>query len=70
MSKPDMVTMAEDLENAFQAGSDSRMLTVIGSLVPQMQLSLSNASDRTLTYAAPQIAALAKRVGYLEAKRA
>ena len=65
MAEPLMVTQAAELRAAHQAGSDVRMLSVIHGLMPALMDALDAASDRTLTYSAPQIADLAKRVGWL-----
>jgi hypothetical protein len=60
------------LREAFQGGSDLDMLDIIGDAYGGLLLdlieALPTASDRTLTYAAPQLADLAIRVGALEGK--
>lgn len=67
---PVLVAKAQALREAFQAGKDEQMLAILmdGELLDDLCEALTGATDRTLTYAAPQIADLAKRVGYLEAE--
>ena len=76
---PAMVAKARDLAHAFQSGSDEAMLDIMrpagignitsGGLVGELMSALAQADDRTLTYAAPQLAALAERVGWLRHAR-
>jgi hypothetical protein len=70
---PELVALATDLKAAFQQGSDKNMLNILDDedeenrgLLRKLYSALYNADDRTLTYAAPQIAALAERLGWLE----
>lgn len=66
---PALVTDAQRLRAAFQKGSDVEMLSIIGDgyggLMCDLITALTHASERTLTYAAPQIATLAERVGWV-----
>jgi hypothetical protein len=59
--------MATELRAAFQRGSDIDMLAYIidGNMREMLVEALFSASDRTLTYSAPQIASLCERVGWL-----
>lgn len=57
-----------ELRAAFQKGSDAEMLEIIDAMALDLCTALISASDRSLTYAAPQIADLAKRLGPLENK--
>lgn len=63
---PELVTDAQRLRAAFQKGSDDEMLEILrGGMLGTLISALSNGSERTLTYAAPQIATLAERVGWV-----
>lgn len=67
--RPPLVQQAEKLRAAFQCGSDVQMLEVIGDgyggMLSDLMVALTHSSERTLTYAAPQLASLAERVGWL-----
>lgn len=67
MSEDLLVTLGKELRQAFQDGSDRRMLHIIkdkklGEEIAEM---LNSDNDRALTYAGPQIADLAVRLGYV-----
>jgi uncharacterized protein (UPF0276 family) len=66
--KPILVLFGEALRAAHQKGSDGEMLEMMveSNMVAEMCQELMASSDRTLTYAAPQIADLAIRIGWLE----
>lgn len=70
--KPGLVLFAEKLKEAFQSGSDDRMMSLInasGKDLSDLLAELIRKGDiRTLTYAAPQIASLADRLGWLTKK--
>jgi len=68
--KPHLVVQAQELREAFQAGNDERMMEILEQedMIRDLSDALVGGTERTLTYAAPQIAALAERVGYLEAR--
>jgi hypothetical protein len=68
--KPQLVVQAQELREAFQAGNDERMMEILEQedMIRDLSDALVGGTERTLTYAAPQIAALAERVGYLEAR--
>ena len=67
-AKPLLVMMAAQLQAAFQSGNDDAMLDIwyTGDMRGELDEALANMSDRTMTYAAPQIASLAERVAYVE----
>lgn len=67
-AKPLLVQMATQLRAAFQSGNDDAMLDIwyTGDMRGELDEALANMSDRTMTYAAPQIASLAERVAYVE----
>ncbi|NBR88263.1 MAG: hypothetical protein EB141_00495 [Verrucomicrobia bacterium] len=71
---PELVALATDLKAAFQQGSDKLMLNILDDetesdkgLLRKLIAAIYVADDRTLTYAAPQIASLAERIGWLSA---
>lgn len=70
--KPGLVLFAEKLKEAFQSGSDARMMSLINSsgkdLADLLTELIRQGDIRTLTYAAPQIASLADRLGWLTKK--
>lgn len=69
MPEPEMVSLSKKLMERNQSGDDDGMLAIIAELWPMLQSefekTLSDKDTRTLTYAAPQIASLAERVGWL-----
>ena len=69
--KPELVVKADALREAFQSGSDERMLAILvgDDFISDLCVALHGATDRTLTYSVPQIAALAERIGYVERQR-
>ena len=62
-----LVTLGQELRQAFQAGSDRQMLHIIKDkkLGEELSAMLNGDNDRALTYAGPQIADLAIRLGYV-----
>lgn len=68
--KPELVVKAERLREAFQSGSDEKMLTILvdEDFISDLCVALQGATDRTLTYSAPHIADLAARIGWVEAR--
>lgn len=65
------MTLAEqavELRQAFQSGDDERMLAILNDegMLERLMSVLDYASARSLTYSAPYIADLAKRIGPLE----
>lgn len=67
MSEDILVGLGKELRQAFQDGSDRRMLHIIKDkkLAEEMCAVLMGDDDRALTYAAPNIADLAIRLGYV-----
>jgi hypothetical protein len=69
LTAPPLVEKARELRSAIHRGKDIDTLEVIGDgyggLLLELIEALTRADDRTLTYVAPQIAALAERVGYV-----
>lgn len=65
--EPELVRLGQALRQAFQSGSDERMLDVLldKGLAGQVAAVLNSGNDRTLTFAAPYIADLAVRLGRL-----
>ena len=64
---PALVSEAQRLRAAFQCGNDQAMLDILrGGMLARLMDALCNGNDRTLTYAAPQIASLAERVGWVQ----
>lgn len=67
--KPELVTLSDELKSRFQSGNDDGMIEVILRLWPLIAEEFASIIDgndaRTLTYAAPQIADLASRIGWL-----
>ena len=66
--KPKLVLFGEALRAAFQQGNDGEMLELMveSNMLAEMCQELLASSDRSITYAAPQIADLAVRIGWLE----
>jgi uncharacterized coiled-coil protein SlyX len=66
--KPQLVVQAQELREAFQSGNDERMMEILeqDEMIRDLSDALAAGTERTLSFAAPQIAALAERVGYLE----
>lgn len=69
--KPFMVGASEELRSAFQKGDDGAMLAIIargtpGGLQDRLIEALLAMDDRQATYAAPYIADLATRLGWLQ----
>jgi len=62
-----LVSLGKELRYAFQSGNDRQMLHIIKDkkLGEEIALMLNGEDDRALTYAAPQIADLAVRLGYV-----
>lgn len=69
MPKPALVVQSEALMDRFQAGDEKGIqenaLTLWNMVVGAMNEAINDGDDRTLSYAAPQIANLAERVGWL-----
>ena len=68
---PFMVGQANALRDAFQRGDDEAMLRILAfgnadGLQQRLISALEGLSDRSATYAAPYIADLAKRLGWLQ----
>jgi hypothetical protein len=64
---PALVSEAHRLRDAFQSGNDQAMLDMLrGGMLARLMDALCDGNDRTLTYAAPQIASLAERVGWVQ----
>lgn len=64
-----LTEQADALRAAFQAGKDDAMLTLLidDGMRDKLIAALRRADERTLTYSAPHIADLAKRLGQLGA---
>ena len=68
---PALVGDAQRLRDAFQSGNDTLMLEIMrGGMLGDLTAALASGTERTLTYAAPQVAALAERVGWLQSSNA
>jgi hypothetical protein len=69
--EPPLVALGIALRQAFQSGSDERMLDVLldQGLAGKVAAALNEGNDRTLTFAAPYIADLAVRLGRIEQQR-
>ncbi len=68
---PFIVGQANELRRAFQSGDDDAMLAIIalgapGGLQDRLIEALLKMDDRQATYAAPYMADLAKRLGWLQ----
>lgn len=63
-----LAEQAVELRQAFQDGNDERMLAILNDegMLEKLLATVQYASDRSLTYSAPYIADLAKRIGPLE----
>lgn len=70
-TEPELVRLGQALRQAFQSGSDERMLDVLldQGLAGRVAAVLNQGNDRTLTFAAPYIADLAVRLGRIDQQR-
>lgn len=70
-AEPELVRLGQALRQAFQSGSDERMLDVLldQGLASRVAAVLNQGNDRTLTFAAPYIADLAVRLGRIDQQR-
>lgn len=71
-TEPPIVTQARELMAKHQSGSAELPVlaaALMGEIIPLYDAAVEEADERTLEYCAPQIAALADRIGWLRAKK-
>lgn len=71
-TEPPIVTKARELMAAHQAGRGdlaAYAAGVMNEIIPIYEQAMEENDERTIEYCAPQIAALADRIGWLRAKK-
>jgi hypothetical protein len=71
-TEPPIVTQARELMAKHQSGSaelPTLASDLMDEIIPLYQATVQDDDERTLEYCAPQIAALADRIGWLRAKK-